>query len=109
MKKMTKFEKFGLEKKLLDTLDEAGFTTPFPIQERTIPVLLEGHDVIGQAHTGTGKTAAYALPILQKITAKQGIQGIIMAPTRELALQITTEINRYAKYTGIKTTTIYGG
>jgi hypothetical protein len=51
MKKMTKFEKLGLEKKLLDTLDEAGFTTPFPIQERTIPVLLEGNDVIGQAHT----------------------------------------------------------
>ena len=106
MKKMTKFEKLGLEKKLLDTLDEAGFTTPFPIQERAIPVLLEGGDVIGQAHTGTGKTAAYALPILQKITAKQGIQGIIMAPTRELALQITSEINRYSKYTGIKTVTI---
>jgi len=81
MKKMTKFEKLGLEKKLLDTLDEAGFTTPFPIQERTIPVLLEGSDVIGQAHTGTGKTAAYALPMLQKITAKQGIQGIVMAPS----------------------------
>jgi len=97
MKKMTKFEELGLEKKLLDTIAEAGFTTPFPIQERTIPVLLEGNDVIGQAHTGTGKTAAYALPILQKITAKQGIQGIVMAPTRELALQITTEINRYAK------------
>ena len=106
---MTKFEKLGLEKKLLDTLDEAGFTTPFPIQERTIPVLLEGSDVIGQAHTGTGKTAAYALPMLQKITAKQGIQGIVMAPTRELALQITAEINRYAKYTGIRTITIYGG
>ena len=65
MKKMTKFEKLGLEKKLLDTLDEAGFTTPFPIQEHTIPVLLEGSDVIGQAHTGNGKTAAYALPMLQ--------------------------------------------
>jgi len=109
MKKMTKFEKLGLEKKLLDTLDEAGFTTPFPIQERTIPVLLEGSDVIGQAHTGTGKTAAYALPILQKTTAKQGIQGIVMAPTRELALQITAEINRFAKNTGIRTVTIYGG
>jgi len=109
MKKMTKFEELGLEKKLLDTLDEAGFTTPFPIQERTIPVLLEGSDVIGQAHTGTGKTAAYALPILQKITAKQGIQGIVMAPTRELALQITTEVNRFAKNVGIRTVTIYGG
>ncbi len=109
MKKMTKFEKLGLEKKLLDTLDDAGFTTPFPIQERTIPVLLEGNDVIGQAHTGTGKTAAYSLPMLQLISSKQGIQGIIMAPTRELALQITSEINRFAKNTGIRTATIYGG
>ena len=109
MKKMTKFEKLGLDKKLLDTLDAAGFTTPFPIQERTIPVLLEGNDVIGQAHTGTGKTAAYALPMLQLISAKQGIQGIIMAPTRELALQITSEINRFAKNTGNRTVTIYGG
>ena len=95
MKKMTKFEKLGLDQKLLDTLDDAGFTTPFPIQERTIPILLDGNDVIGQAHTGTGKTA-YALPMLQLIIAKQGIQGIVMAPTRELALQITAEINRYA-------------
>ena len=106
---MTKFEDLGLEKKLLDTLDDAGFTVPFPIQERTIPVLLDGSDVIGQAHTGTGKTAAYALPMLQLIIAKQGIQGIVMAPTRELALQITAEINRYAKKTGIRTATIYGG
>ena len=106
---MTEFAKLGLEKKLLDVLDSAGFTTPFPIQERAIPVLLAGNDVIGQAHTGTGKTAAYALPILQLVTSKQGIQGIIMAPTRELALQITAEINRFAKNTGIKTATIYGG
>ena len=109
MKKMTKFEKLGLDQKLLDTLDDAGFTTPFPIQERTIPILLEGSDVIGQAHTGTGKTAAYALPMLQLITAKQGTQGIIMAPTRELALQITSEVNRFAIKTGIRTATIYGG
>jgi len=109
MKKMTKFAELGLEKKLLDTLDAAKFSTPFPIQERTIPVLLDGNDVIGQAHTGTGKTAAYALPMLQLITAKQGIQGIIMAPTRELALQITAEISRFAINTGIRTATIYGG
>ncbi len=106
---MTKFEKLGLEKKFLDVLVDAGFTTPFPIQERAIPVLLAGDDVIGQAHTGTGKTAAYVLPMLQLITPKKGIQGLIMAPTRELALQITTEINRFAKNTPIKTATIYGG
>ena len=106
---MTEFEKLGLEKKLLDVLNDAGFTIPFPIQKRAIPVLLAGNDVIGQAHTGTGKTAAYALPMLQLVISKQGIQGIIMAPTRELALQITAEINRFAKNTGIKTATIYGG
>ena len=106
---MTKFEKLGLDKKLLDTLDAAGFTIPFPIQERTIPVLLQGNDVIGQAHTGTGKTAAYTLPMLQLITSKRGIQGIVMAPTRELALQITSEVNKFAKNTGIRTATIYGG
>ena len=106
---MTEFEKLGLEKKLLDVLNDAGFTIPFPIQKRAIPVLLAGNDVIGQAHTGTGKTAAYALPMLQLVISKQGIQGIIMAPTRELALQITAEINRFAKNTAIKTATIYGG
>ena len=109
MKKMTNFEKLGLEKKILDVLHDAGFTKPFPIQERTIPVLLEGNDVIGQAHTGTGKTAAFALPMIQLIVKNQGIQGIIMAPTRELALQITSEIKRFAKNTGTKTATIYGG
>ena len=109
MKKMTKFAELGLEKKLLDTLDDARFTIPFPIQERAIPVLLAGNDVIGQAHTGTGKTIAYALPMLQLITVKQGIQGIIMTPTRELALQVTTEFNKFAKNTGIKTSTLYVG
>ena len=109
MKKMTEFAKLGLEKKLLDTLNDAKITTPFPIQERAIPVLLAGNDVIGQAHTGTGKTIAYALPMLQLITVKQGIQGIVMTPTRELALQVTTEFNKFAKNTGIKTATIYGG
>lgn len=106
---MTNFEKLGLEKKILDVLRDAGFTTPFPIQERAIPVLLDGNDVIGQAHTGTGKTAAFALPMIQLVVKNQGIQGIIMAPTRELALQITSEIKRFAKNTGMTTATIYGG
>ena len=106
---MTKFAKLGLEKSLLSVLDDIGFDTPFPIQERAIPVLLEGDDVIGQAHTGTGKTAAYSLPMLQLVTPKAGIQGVIMAPTRELAIQITGEIKRFAKNIGIKTATIYGG
>jgi len=109
MKKMTKFTELGLDKSLLDVIEKLGYSTPFPIQERAIPVLLENNDVIGQAHTGTGKTAAYGLPILQLTIPKQGIQGVIMAPTRELAIQITGEINKFSRNTGIKTATIYGG
>ena len=109
MKKMTKFTELGLDKSLLDVIEKLGYSTPFPIQERAIPVLLENNDVIGQAHTGTGKTAAYALPMLQLTIPKQGIQGVIMAPTRELAIQITGEINKFSRNTGIKTATIYGG
>ena len=109
MKKMTKFTELGLDKSLLDVIEKLGYSTPFPIQERAIPVLLENNDVIGQAHTGTGKTAAYGLPMLQLTIPKQGIQGVIMAPTRELAIQITGEINKFSRNTGIKTATIYGG
>ncbi len=82
------------------------FQEPFPIQAAAIPVLLSGQDVIGQAHTGTGKTAAFSLPILQNIVPKCGIQALILAPTRELAVQISGEINKFAKYTGIRNVTI---
>jgi len=85
------------------------FQEPFPIQAAAIPVLLSGQDVIGQAHTGTGKTAAFSLPILQNIVPKGGIQALILAPTRELAVQISGEINKFAKYTGVRNVTIYGG
>lgn len=85
------------------------FQETFPIQAAAIPVLLSGQDVIGQAHTGTGKTAAFSLPILQNIIPKGGIQVLILAPTRELAIQISGEMNKFAKYTGIRNVTIYGG
>ena len=85
------------------------FQETFPIQAAAIPVLLSGQDVIGQAHTGTGKTAAFSLPILQNIIPKGGIQVLILAPTRELAIQISGEMNKFAKYTGIRNVIIYGG
>lgn len=85
------------------------FQEPFPIQAAAIPVFLSGQDVIGQAHTGTGKTAAFSLPILQNIIPKGGIQALILAPTRELAVQISGEINKFSKYTGIRNVTVYGG
>ncbi|MFB3047641.1 MAG: DEAD/DEAH box helicase [Nitrosopumilaceae archaeon] len=106
---MTTFEELGIKKSIIDGIKEMGFKEVFPIQEAAIPVLLSGRDVVGQAHTGTGKTAAFAISMLQKITPKLGIQGLVMAPTRELAIQITNETRRFAKFTGINCATIYGG
>jgi ATP-dependent RNA helicase DeaD len=106
---MTTFEELKLKKPILDALKDVGFKETFPIQAAAIPVLMSGRDVVGQAHTGTGKTAAFAISMLQEITPKQGIQGLVIAPTRELAMQITEEIRRLAKHTGIKATTVYGG
>ncbi|HEX2615373.1 MAG TPA: DEAD/DEAH box helicase [Nitrososphaera sp.] len=94
---------------LTRALTENGFEAPFPIQEAAIPLILQGKDVVGQAHTGTGKTAAFGLPILAKIKPNGPVQALILAPTRELAVQVATEINRFARYTGIKTASIYGG
>jgi ATP-dependent RNA helicase DeaD len=106
---MTTFEELGIKKSILDGLKEIGFSEAFPIQVATIPVLLSGRDVVGQAHTGTGKTAAYSISMLQGITTRGGIQGIVIAPTRELAIQITDEIRKFAKHTGIRSATVYGG
>ncbi|ABX13078.1 DEAD/DEAH box helicase [Nitrosopumilus maritimus] len=106
---MTKFQELGLKEDILKGLNDLGFEEAFPIQEAVIPVLLTGRDVVGQAHTGSGKTAAFSLSMLQEIQPKNGIQGLIMAPTRELAMQITDEIKKFGKYTGIKVATVYGG
>src|SRR6185436_18828560 len=107
---MTKtFQELGLSAELTRALSENGFEAPFPIQEAAIPLILQGKDVVGQAHTGTGKTAAFGLPILSRIKPEGPVQALILAPTRELAVQVTNEINRFAKYTGIRTVSIYGG
>ncbi len=106
---MIKFEELGLRKEILKGIEDLGYEDVFPIQEAVIPVLLTGRDVVGQAHTGSGKTAAFALSMLQEIKPKNGIQGLIMAPTRELAMQITGEIKKFGKYTDIRVATIYGG
>ena len=106
---MTKFKDLGLSDDVLKGVIDQGYEEAFPIQEAVIPVLLSGRDVVGQAHTGSGKTAAFALAMLEKIQPKQGIQGLIMAPTRELAMQISEEIKKFGKHTGIRTATVYGG
>ncbi len=107
---MNNFQELKLDPQILRGVNAAGFTRPFPIQERTISPLLAGLDVIGQAKTGTGKTAAYGLPLLQAIdTQRKEVQAIVLSPTRELALQITNELKKLGMYTGTKIVTIYGG
>ena len=106
---MTSFKELGLSAEVLRALDENGFKDPFPIQELSIPLILKGMDVIGQAHTGTGKTAAFSLPILNNIKRNGPIQALILVPTRELAMQVTNEIRKFSKYVGIRTLAVYWG
>lgn len=104
------FRDLGLTDKVLQALDDMGFEEPSPIQDRTIPTLLAGFDVIGQAQTGTGKTAAFGAPIVERWDPKvRSVQALILTPTRELAIQVTEEITKIGKYAKLKTTAIYGG
>ena len=97
--KVVTFDELGLSKEVLKAVHDLGYESPTPIQERSIPVVLEGADMIGQAQTGTGKTAAFALPILSKIDCKKGyIQALILEPTRELAIQSAEACQGFAKY-----------
>ena len=106
---MNTFDELEINEDIMRSIKELGFTTPFPIQAQAIPELLRGSDVIGQAHTGTGKTATFGIPMLQNIIHGGGIQGLVIAPTRELAMQITEEIKKIGKFTKIKVVTVYGG
>lgn len=105
------FEQFKLNRQLLNAIEEAGYTEPTPIQEQAIPLALAGQDILGIAQTGTGKTAAYTLPLLMRIKYAQGKdpRALIMAPTRELAMQISEAIMQLGKYTDIRTVVLYGG
>lgn len=107
----TTFAGFGLNDKLLKAIKELGYETPSPIQEKTIPLILEGRDIIGQAQTGTGKTAAFSLPMLEKIDPKsKQVQALVLTPTRELAIQVAEAIHSYAKHIGrIRILPVYGG
>jgi ATP-dependent RNA helicase DeaD len=106
---MNAFGELKIKETILEGIQDLGFTTPFPIQSQTIPLLLDGNDVIGQAHTGTGKTAAFGIPMLEHITNGGGIQALVIAPTRELAIQITNELKKIGKFTKTKMATVYGG
>lgn len=103
------FESLGLRSSVLKGIHAMGFTKPTSIQARLIPALVNGHDVLGQAKTGTGKTAAFGLPLIHLCNKDEPFQGLVLAPTRELAIQISQEINELARFTPIRATTIYGG
>ena len=109
---MKTFEELGLVPDLIRAIDEIGYESPMPIQEAVIPYLLgEGNDVIALAQTGTGKTAAYGLPLLQKIDpSREGVQAVVLSPTRELCLQIAGDLKDYSKYLdGVRVLAVYGG
>jgi ATP-dependent RNA helicase DeaD len=111
MENNTKFSDLGISKEILQAVEEMGYTQPSPIQEQAIPFVLEGHDVIGQAQTGTGKTAAFAIPIIDLVDPDfNKPQAIILCPTRELAVQVEGEFQKLAKYhRKITSVAIYGG
>ncbi len=103
------FRDFSLSDSLRRSIDEAGFETPTPIQAQLIPPALEGRDVIGLAQTGTGKTAAFAIPIIERLAGRLELGAVVLAPTRELAMQITGVFEQLGAHSGIRTATIMGG
>jgi len=114
----TTFASFGLAEPILRAVDELGYREPTPIQAQAIPIVMQGRDVMGAAQTGTGKTAGFALPILQRLMphanasaspARHPVRALILAPTRELADQIHENVREYAKHTGLRSAVVFGG
>lgn len=105
------FEQFSLNKQLLNAIEDLGYTEPTPIQLKAIPTVMNGQDVLGVAQTGTGKTAAYAIPLIMKLKYAQGMNPrvLVLSPTRELAIQIHQDIVALAKYTDLRAVVLYGG
>jgi ATP-dependent RNA helicase RhlE len=115
---MQSFDELGLRPEIMRAVTEAGYTTPTPIQAQAIPEILAGHDIMGGAQTGTGKTAGFGLPILHKLAAhanaspspaRHPVRALILAPTRELAIQVEEQIKEYGKYTSVRSTCVFGG
>ena len=105
-----RFNELNVNAGIITALENMEIDTPTPIQEQSIPLLLEGYDVIGQAQTGTGKTFAYAIPLLERIDLnKRYVQALVMCPTRELSLQVSNEISKLSSYLNVRIATIYGG
>ena len=107
---MATFADLGLADTVLASLKDVGYESPSPIQEQAIPELLAGRDVIGQAQTGTGKTAAFGLPMMQSIDPDDvETQALVLTPTRELCIQVTQALRTYGKYRGIDPVAVFGG
>ena len=107
---MTSFADLGLSEPLLEALRDVGYESPSAIQEQAIPPLLEGRDVIGQAQTGTGKTAAFGLPLLQYVDGTEdAVQALVLTPTRELCIQVTQALRAYGARKGIDVVAVFGG
>ena len=112
------FDQLGLGPEPLRAVEEQGYTEPTPIQEQAIPIVLKGVDLMARAQTGTGKTAAFALPILDRLKgqanksfspARHPIRVLVVTPTRELAIQVHESFKSYGKYVGLRSTIVYGG
>src|SRR6202165_5027827 len=104
------FADLGLSGSTLQALADVGYESPSPIQEQAIPALLQGRDVIGQAQTGTGKTAAFGLPIIQYVDpSSDEVQALVLTPTRELCIQVTQALRTYGAHTGIDVVAVFGG
>lgn len=112
------FEQLGLSTDILRAVNEEGYKQPTPIQEKAIPVILEGKDVMGAAQTGTGKTAGFTLPMLRRLEvygntsmspARHPVRALVLVPTRELAIQVYESIVNFSKYTTLKSALVYGG
>ena len=108
------FDSLGLKPQILSALKQQGYTQPTPIQAQSIPVLLEGYDLLGTAQTGTGKTAAFTIPIIEHLLnapseRKRRIKALVVTPTRELALQVAENAKRYSSGTSLRTAVIFGG
>src|SRR5512147_1321502 len=108
-KMTTEFTSLNLREELVQAINELGYSQPTPIQAAMIPIMLKGADVIGQAQTGTGKTAAFALPILQNFQPQRQPQALVLAPTRELALQVADSMIEYGKHLHVRVLAVYGG
>ncbi|MBR5458428.1 MAG: DEAD/DEAH box helicase [Burkholderiaceae bacterium] len=116
--KIQDFAAFGLDDSIMRAIDEMGYAKPTPIQAQAIPQVIAGGDVMGAAQTGTGKTAGFGLPLLQRLVptantsmspARHPVRALVLTPTRELADQVHDNIREYAKYTGLRTAVVYGG